>query len=572
MTHLLPFYKTLKFTDTTASLSDVKKRYRQLALLFHPDKATSDEEKKAFPTAFGELTEAYDIIVKHLGKKTETASSASASASTTTTSTHSTERKRDAKPKDKANAKSKATGNQQQQKQQFYDHVFGNGQHKNVNGTKTDSKTSDIREAYAKFMGSEASSNGIKPSASMGGPLPMRHASTPSQYSSSPFVSNLYFNSASGSGPPPSSTTHSFPYPFMSPRFFADSDPLSSRHAHSNGNSTTHGSPSLSSSSQDKKTGYERNTKRETYRIMELSLRDFNCGAMRKIPSNKGARCRICFSESEPIAICMACNGRGPRCSGCEGSGTKKGWQFSICNHCSGQGKMISCTRCNNRGYCLGNCVKCGNTRGVPAPESITISIVPGKHFPGTIIRLVDGPQSSVLSSGTFSPVRDIVLRLVNMGDLLEGGTVFGDGIPRPIFKAVGPLVSGDLSCSLPIQLNGILLGCQLEFRHLNGNIFRVNTPEGHIMSPSECLVMEGQGIPRPGGGRGRLYIALKWQMPTPGDVELMRESLQHLLPTVSKPRDRNGVIATVRPELPLAEPVETTIGEREIVIDVSSS
>ena len=569
MTHLMPFYKTLKFTDATASLDDVKKRYKQLALLFHPDKATSEEEKKTFTAAFTELKDAYDIIVKHLKK---TLNSTKASDTTTSPPVASKERKQN---KDSSKQKDKAG------KQDFYDSVLGNGKQKgNTSGAQSDSKSSsDIREAYAKFMGGAETNTNAKEKGTPLGPRPVGPrpftASTASKATPSSFLPNARFKTGSasssgfGSGPPPFRAapmqSQAFPSPSNGPWSFADSDPLSNRHSHSHVNGNT----ANGSSSQDKKTGYERNTKRETYRILELSLRDFMCGAIRKIPSNKGGRCRVCFSESGPITMCTTCNGRGPRCSGCEGSGTKKGFQFSICNHCGGQGKMIDCGRCSNRGYCLGNCIKCCNTRGVPAPDTITINIVPGKHFPGTILRLVDGHRAFGSEYG-HSSVRDIVLRLVNIGDLLEGGNIFGDGIPRPLFKTAGPVNLGDLTCTLPIQLNGILLGCQLEFHHMNGLVFRVNTPEGHIMSPNEYLIMEGQGIPRPGGGRGRLYIALKWQMPTPGDVELMRESLQHLLPIVSKPRDRNGVIATIRSELLPVEAVETILNEREIVIDVS--
>ena len=557
MTHLLTFYKTLKFVDATASLVDVKTRYKQLALLFHPDKAVTDEEKKTFPGAFSDLKNAYDIIVKHLEKKANVAKSPEPTAPV------SSERKKESRQTTKVHTKPKTAGKQDN----FYDDVLGNARQNSFDNAsaKANSKTHPInRDPYSK-----TSMNSRPP------PLP---TARPSTATSSSFSPHARFNSGSGSnsnsnfGPP--SSAQSFPSPFMSSWSFADSDPLKNGHSYTNG--ATNGA-SASFASRDKKTGYERNAKHETHRILELSLRDYMCGAMRKIPSNKGSRCKTCFSESEPITMCTACNGRGPRCSGCGGSGAKKDWHSTICNHCSGQGKIISCTRCNNRGYCLGNCVKCCNTRGVSAPDTIIIHIVPGKHFPGTIIRLIDGPQSSILSSSESSfrtsSVRDIVLRLVNIGDLLEGGTVFGDGIPRPLFKALGSAALGDLTCTLPIQLNGILLGCQLEFRHLNGNVFRVNTPEGHIMSPSECLVLEGQGMARPGGGRGRLFIALKWQMPTAGDVELMRESLQHLLPSVSKPRDRNGVIGVVRPEVPPVEIVtETLLNEREIIIDVSST
>lgn len=55
-------YKTLGL-DSSATPVDIKKAFRALALKFHPDRATNDEERVAFAARFTEISSAYTLLV-----------------------------------------------------------------------------------------------------------------------------------------------------------------------------------------------------------------------------------------------------------------------------------------------------------------------------------------------------------------------------------------------------------------------------------------------------------------------------------------------------------------------------
>ena len=58
----LPTYYTLLELSPTSTPADVKKSYRRLALIHHPDKATSPSDRTAKEAAFIQLSDAYEVL------------------------------------------------------------------------------------------------------------------------------------------------------------------------------------------------------------------------------------------------------------------------------------------------------------------------------------------------------------------------------------------------------------------------------------------------------------------------------------------------------------------------------
>ena len=58
----LPTYYDLLELPTTSSLAEVKRSFRRLALLHHPDKATSPSDRSLKEAAFIELSDAYEVL------------------------------------------------------------------------------------------------------------------------------------------------------------------------------------------------------------------------------------------------------------------------------------------------------------------------------------------------------------------------------------------------------------------------------------------------------------------------------------------------------------------------------
>jgi curved DNA-binding protein len=78
---------------------------------------------------------------------------------------------------------------------------------------------------------------------------------------------------------------------------------------------------------------------------------------------------------------------------------------------------------------------------------------------------------------------------------------------PHPRFRVDG----SDLHTDLPVAPWEAALGASVELRTLDGRA-RVNVPEGS--SCGRRLRLRGEGMPRPGGGRGDLYASVKIVVP----------------------------------------------------------
>ncbi len=130
-------------------------------------------------------------------------------------------------------------------------------------------------------------------------------------------------------------------------------------------------------------------------------------------------------------------------------------------------------------------------------------------------------PDGSVLDVTIPPGTRDgQILRLRGKGRPGIGGGPPGDALieievrPHPVFTRKGD----DIHVELPISLREAVLGGKVS----------VPTPSGAVTmsvpkwsNTGSVLRLKGQGVPRPGGGRGDEYVALKVMLPERPDPEL---------------------------------------------------
>eukprot|EP01035_Chromulina_nebulosa_P018350 gene18350-24043_t len=60
------YYKILNLSSN-ASLKDIKKSYKRLALLYHPDRVSNDQRKHSI-AKFQEISNAYNILSENLSE------------------------------------------------------------------------------------------------------------------------------------------------------------------------------------------------------------------------------------------------------------------------------------------------------------------------------------------------------------------------------------------------------------------------------------------------------------------------------------------------------------------------
>ena len=144
-------------------------------------------------------------------------------------------------------------------------------------------------------------------------------------------------------------------------------------------------------------------------------------------------------------------------------------------------------------------------------------------------------PDGSVLDVAIPPGTRDgQVLRLRGKGRPGIGGGPAGDALieievrPHHVFTRKGD----DIHVELPISLKEAVLGGKV----------KVPTPSGAVTmsvpkwsNTGTVLRLKGQGVPKPGGGRGDEYVALKVMLPERPDPELEKFVSQWL------PADADG-------------------------------
>ena len=159
-------------------------------------------------------------------------------------------------------------------------------------------------------------------------------------------------------------------------------------------------------------------------------------------------------------------------CSGCEGTGAKKGTSAKVCPDCGGRGQVIysqgffsvskPCGRCGGEGRVIESpCPVCRGTGRQRQSKKLKVTIPPGVDTGST-------------------------LRLSGEGEAGERGGKNGDLYiviqveEHPIFKREG----NDIICEVPISFAEAALGAELEVPALEGSVkvrMAQGTPSGKI-------------------------------------------------------------------------------------------
>jgi DnaJ-class molecular chaperone len=151
-------------------------------------------------------------------------------------------------------------------------------------------------------------------------------------------------------------------------------------------------------------------------------------------------------------------------------------------------------------------------------------------------------PDGSVLDVTIPPGTRDgQILRLRGKGRPGIGGGPPGDALieievrPHHIFTRKGD----DIHVELPISLREAVLGGKVKVPTPSGAV-TMNVPKWS--NTGTVLRLKGQGVPRPGGGRGDEYVALKVMLPERPDPELEKFVSQWRPAEVHSPREAMGV------------------------------
>ena len=192
---------------------------------------------------------------------------------------------------------------------------------------------------------------------------------------------------------------------------------------------------------------------------------------------------------------------RHETCSSCNGQGTRRGSQPSLCPSCRGTGQVRysqgffsigqTCNRCRGEGRIITDpCPECLGQGRVRVERRISVKVPAGVET-GTRLRIA-GEGESGLNGG---PRGDLYVQL--------------EVLPHPLFFREG----NDLICEVPISYTKAALGGDIEVPTLHGS-HRLYVPAG---TPSgKSFRLKGRGLPNlRGHGRGDQQVRLTIKVPT---------------------------------------------------------
>jgi len=271
---------------------------------------------------------------------------------------------------------------------------------------------------------------------------------------------------------------------------------------------------------------------------------------------------------------------RSVTCGGCKGKGSMKEGAVSTCSNCNGAGRemvtqrvgpgmiqqmVVQCRACGGRGESIAEkdrCAKCKGKKVVPEAKQIEVRIEKGMT-PGQKIRFSgDANEMPGYETG------DIVVVLMpkdsdapedDDDDEEEPDLDRDPDDPTPPPKkapkakkaeakaaaekkgaSIKPKFSRlrngiDLVIEKKLTLSEALLGFEFSIRHLDGRILVIRSPPGHVVSPDDIMIVDGEGMPvyRDPHSKGDLYVKLSIQMPTSEELKdpKTRTALKALLP-----------------------------------------
>lgn len=242
---------------------------------------------------------------------------------------------------------------------------------------------------------------------------------------------------------------------------------------------------------------------------IEISLDDMYNGRVMKLAITRDARCPDCAGKGTAGAgaeekQCGDCRGRGMVMQVHQlGPGMIQ--QVSApCGACKGQGRIIpEGMRCRGA---------CGGKKSVKERKVMEVHIEKGAKMGSKILFRGEAGENP----GSWDEPGDVIFVI--------------QGKDHPVFKRDG----NDLFVEKDIHLVEALAGTSFTLTHLSRKRLRVVIPPGECIAPGAFKMVEGGGMPLPGGGglkMGDLYIKFSVIFPPPksmslSDCDLLRSIL----------------------------------------------
>jgi molecular chaperone DnaJ len=189
-------------------------------------------------------------------------------------------------------------------------------------------------------------------------------------------------------------------------------------------------------------------------------------------------------------------------CDDCHGKGTKSKDGLASCLNCGGSGRsriqqgffMVekTCRACGGTGKVIKNpCNSCGGQGRVEKEKTIKVNIPAGVEE-GSKIRIAEGGEAGVMGGKT--------------GDLY----IFIHIKKHGLYKREG----NDLICQVPIKMTTAALGGSIDIPGIDGNLLKINIPQGTQAGSILRLKSKGMTILRK-NSHGDLLVEIKVEIPT---------------------------------------------------------
>jgi len=249
-------------------------------------------------------------------------------------------------------------------------------------------------------------------------------------------------------------------------------------------------------------------------------------------------------------------------CIDCVGKGTTKEGAQSSCDKCKGRGVEIivqqlgpgmiqqmqtMCSKCRGKGEIINEkdrCKACKGNKVTKKQQQLEVNVEKGMKPGQKVTFRESADQAPGCEPG------DVVVVLVDKSDPSREPETKDEkkkkarrpstqGLLRPAFKRIAN--GNDLVMEYDLTLSEALLGYEVAFRHLDDRVVIVKSPENHVTSSGDVVVIDGEGMPiyKNPLDKGDLLIKFDIIMPTP----------KELTPTVRKQ------IATLFPQTPKIKP-----------------
>lgn len=248
-------------------------------------------------------------------------------------------------------------------------------------------------------------------------------------------------------------------------------------------------------------------------------------------------------------------------CIECVGKGTTKEGASSTCDKCKGRGFEIitqqlgpgmiqqmqtMCSKCRGKGEMINEkdkCKACKGNKVTKKQQQLEVVVEKGMR-PGQKITFREAAdQAPGCEPG------DVTVILVDKPDpsresdtkdekKKKGRRPSTQGLLRPTFKRLAP--GNDLLMEYDLTLREALLGYEVSFRHLDDRVVSVKSPENHVTSPGDVVVIEGEGMPvyKNPIAKGDLLIKFDIIMPTPKEITpSVRKQLETIFPQAQQPK-----------------------------------